>query len=42
MTRLRLSYSYDRSKLINTQRKDINTIMFTLNIEAGAHGAHAY
>ncbi len=42
MSRLRLNYSYDRSKVINNERKDINTLMLTLNIAAGAHGAHAY
>lgn len=42
MSRLRLSYSYDRTKVIAGQRKDINTIMLSLNIAAGAHGAHNY
>ena len=42
MSRLRLNYSYDRSKVIEGERKDINTIMLTLNIAAGAHGAHSY
>ena len=42
MSRLRLSYSYDRSKIIDHKRQDINTVMLTLNIAAGAHGAHNY
>ena len=42
MSRLRLNYSYDRSKIIAGKRKNINTVMMTLNIAAGAHGAHAY
>lgn len=42
MSRLRLSYTYDRTKVINRQRKDINEVMLSLNIAAGAHGAHSY
>ena len=42
MSRLRLNYSYDRSKIIAGNRQDINTVMLTLNIAAGAHGAHSY
>ena len=42
MSRLRLSYSYDRTKIIADERKDINEVMLTLNIAAGAHGAHDY
>jgi len=41
-SRLRLEYSHDRTKVIAGQRKDIDTTMLTLNIAAGAHGAHAY
>lgn len=41
-SRLRVSYSYDRSKIINGARRDINRVMLTLNIAAGAHGAHSY
>ena len=41
-SRLRLEYSHDRTKVINAKRKDIDTVMMTLNIAAGAHGAHAY
>ncbi len=42
MSRLRLNYSHDRSKIIDGARQDINTVMLTLNIAAGAHGAHSY
>ena len=42
MSRLRLSYSYDRTKVIAGERKDINSVMLSLNIAAGAHGAHDY
>ena len=42
MSRLRLSYSYDRTKIIAGERKDINEVMLSLNIAAGAHGAHNY
>ncbi|MFK5938928.1 MAG: hypothetical protein QM497_11090 [Sulfurimonas sp.] len=42
MSRFRLSYSYDRTKIIANERKTLNEIMFTLNIAAGAHGAHDY
>ncbi|HFB53429.1 MAG TPA: hypothetical protein ENJ67_01740 [Sulfurimonas autotrophica] len=41
-SRLRLEYSHDRTKVIAGQRKDIDSVMLTLNIAAGAHGAHAY
>lgn len=41
-SRLRVEYSYDRTKIIDGERKDINTLMLTLNIAAGAHGAHSY
>jgi len=42
MSRIRLEYTHDRTKVINGQRKDINEVMMTLNIAAGAHGAHSY
>jgi hypothetical protein len=42
MSRLRLQYSFDRTKIIDGQRKNINEIMLELNIAAGAHGAHSY
>jgi len=42
MSRLRLSYTYDRSKVIAGERRDINEVMLSLNIAAGAHGAHDY
>ena len=42
MSRLRLSYSYDRTKIIAGARKDVSQVMLSLNIAAGAHGAHNY
>jgi len=42
MSRLRLSYSYDRTKIIAGERKDTSEVMLSLNIAAGAHGAHNY
>jgi len=42
MSRLRLSYTYDRSKIIAGERKDVSEVMLSLNIAAGAHGAHDY
>jgi len=42
MSRLRLSYTYDRTKVISGERRNINEIMLSLNIAAGAHGAHDY
>ena len=42
MSRLRLEYTKDKTKIIAGERKDINEIMLTLNIAAGAHGAHDY
>ncbi len=42
MSRLRLSYTYDRSKIIVGERKDVSEVMLSLNIAAGAHGAHDY
>jgi len=42
MSRLRLSYTYDRSKIMAGERKDISEVMLSLNIAAGAHGAHDY
>jgi len=42
MSRLRLSYSYDKTKELNGERESINEVMLTLNIAAGAHGAHDY
>ena len=41
-SRLRLEYSHDRTKMIAGSRKDIDTVMLTVNIATGAHGAHAY
>jgi len=42
MSRLRLSYTYDRTKVIAGERKNTNEVMLSLNIAAGAHGAHDY
>lgn len=42
MSRFRLEASYDRTKVIDGERKDVKTLMMTLNIAAGAHGAHSY
>ena len=42
MSRLRLSYTYDRTKIISGERKNINEVMLSFNIAAGAHGAHNY
>ena len=41
-SRLRLEYSHDRTKMIAGNRKDIDTVMLTVNIATGAHSAHAY
>ncbi len=42
MSRLWLQYDYDRSKMIGGERKNVNEVIFSLNIAAGAHGAHAF
>ena len=42
MSRLRLQYTYDKTKVIAGARKNTNEIMISLNIAAGAHGAHNY
>ena len=42
MSRLRLSYTYDKTKVIKEQRRDTQEVMLSLNIAAGAHGAHSY
>ena len=42
MSRLRLSYTHDKTKVINGERKNTNEVMMSLNIAAGAHGAHDY
>jgi len=41
-TKLRLQYSYDKSKFFNGERKDMQEILLDLTFEAGAHGAHAF
>ena len=42
MSRLRLQYTYDRTKVIAGERKNTSEISLSLNIAAGAHGAHDY
>lgn len=42
MSRLRLSFTHDKTKIISGERKTINEVMMSLNIAAGAHGAHDY
>lgn len=42
MSRLRLEYTNDQTKVIDGKRKDIDEVMLTLNVAAGAHGAHEY
>jgi len=42
MSRLRLSATYDRTKVIAGERKNVKEVMLSLNIAAGAHGAHDY
>ncbi|MFT7005502.1 MAG: hypothetical protein ACJAWW_002877, partial [Sulfurimonas sp.] len=41
-SRLRLEYSFDQTKIIDDKRQDVNTVMLTFNLAAGAHGAHSY
>jgi hypothetical protein len=41
-SRLRLQYSNDQTKVIDGERRDINEFILSLNIAAGAHGAHSY
>jgi len=42
MSRFRLQYSHDRTKVIDEQRRNVNEVMLTLNISTGAHSAHNY
>ena len=42
MSRLRLSYSHDKTKVIDGKRKTNDEVMLSINIAAGAHGAHDY
>jgi len=42
MSRLRLQYTNDNTKIIAGARKNINEVVLSLNIAAGAHGAHDY
>ncbi len=41
-TKLRLQYTYDKSKYFGGEQKNIQEIMLDLTFEAGAHGAHAF
>ncbi len=41
-TKLRLQYSYDKSKYFAGEQKDVQEILLDLTFEAGAHGAHAF
>ena len=41
-SRLRLEYSYDKSKYYGGKQKDVQQLMLELNIAVGAHGAHSY
>ena len=41
-TKLRLQYSYDKSKFFEGEQKNIQEILLDLTFEAGAHGAHAF
>jgi len=41
-TKLRLQYSYDKSKYFNGEQKNVQEILLDLTFEAGAHGAHAF
>jgi len=42
MSRLRLEYTKDNTKVIAGKRQATNEVMLTLNLAAGAHGAHDY
>ena len=41
-SRLRLEYSFDKSKYYGGEQKDVQQLMLELNIAVGAHGAHSY
>jgi len=43
-TKVRLQYSYDRSKVFgaNMQQKNTSELLLGITIETGAHGAHAF
>ena len=41
-TKLRLQYSYDKSKFFEGEQKNVQEILLDLTFEAGAHGAHAF
>ena len=40
-TKLRLQYTYDRSKFFNSERRDVSEILLDLTIEAGGHEGHS-
>jgi len=42
MSRLRLQFSKDNTKIIAGQRRETNEVLLSLNIAAGAHNAHDY
>lgn len=42
MSRLRLEFSHDRSKIIDGTRESINEVILSLNIAAGVHPAHEF
>jgi len=41
-SRLRLEYSFDKSKYYSGEQKNVQQLMLELNIAVGAHGAHSY
>lgn len=41
-TKLRLQYTYDKSKYFAGKQKNMQEILLDLTFEAGAHGAHAF
>ena len=41
-TKLRLQYTYDKSKYFAGEQKNMQEILLDLTFEAGAHGAHAF
>jgi len=42
MSRFRLQYTQDNTKVISGERQNIHEVMLSLNIAAGAHGTHNY
>ncbi len=41
-SRIRLEYSYDRTKYLEEERKVNNEILLQVNLTIGAHGAHSF